>query len=121
MTKLIWHKTSKKFAGCYAGYYALSPVNNFVFVAKDQGGQWSNHIIYKKHLHLLNDIDFLNVEDLTFNNNRNQSLIDCACHTLRGSKQEFQRYVDNYKNHKKHSFTFYTLKDYVLTTRGKND
>ena len=47
MTKLIWKKTSKKFNGCYASWYAISPLNNFVFIAKDQGGQWSNHIIYK--------------------------------------------------------------------------
>ncbi len=119
MKKLIWKKTSKKFNGCFASYYALSPLNNFVFIAKDQGGQWSNHIIYKKHLHLVDDIDCLNVEDLTFNNNRNQSLIDCACHTLKGSKQEFQKYIDNLTNHKKHSFGFYTLKDYVQLTKGK--
>jgi len=114
--KLIWKKTRKAFKGSYASWYALSPVNDFVFIAKDNGGQWSNHIIYKKHLHLIEDIDWLNVEDLNFNG---QQLLDCACHTLRGSKQEFQRYVDNNINHKKHSFSFYTLKDYVLTTIGK--
>ena len=111
--KLIWKKTRKAFKGGYASWYALSPVNDFVFIAKDQGGQWSNHIIYKKHLHLINDIDWLNVDDLSV------ALIDCACHTLKGSKQEFQKYVDNFTNHKKHSFSFYTLKDYVLTTIGK--
>mgnify|MGYP003135221324 FL=1 len=114
--KLIWKKTRKIFRGSYASWYAISPVNDFVFIAKDQDGQWSNHIIYKKHLHLINDIDWLDVDDLSYDG---MALIDCACHTLKCSKAEFQRYVDNLTIHKKHSFGFYTLKDYVLTTRGK--
>lgn len=114
MNKLIWKKSRKTFRGSYATYYSLSPVNDFIFIAQDQGGQWSNHIIYKKHLHLINNIDWLNVEDLS------ELLIDCACHTLKGSKQEFQRYVNNFNNHKKHTFNFYILKDYVQSTKGNN-
>jgi hypothetical protein len=112
--KLIWKKTRKAFRGSYASWYALSPVNDFVFIAKDQGGQWSNHIIYKKHLHLINDIDWLLVDDLSYDG---MALIDSACHTLKCSKAEFQRYVDNLTNHKKHSFEFYILKDYVLNAK----
>ena len=112
--KLIWKKTRKAFRGSYASWYALSPVNDFVFIAKDQGGQWTNHIIYKKHLDLINDIDWLNVDDLSYDG---MALIDSACHTLKCSKAEFQRYVDNLTNHKKHSFEFYILKDYVLNAK----
>ena len=115
MTKLIWKKTSKKFNGCYASWYAISPLNNFVFIAKDQGGQWSNHIIYKKHLHLINDIDWLNVDDLSHN------LIDCACHTLKGSKAEFQKFVNNFNKNNEYTFNFYILKDYIQSTKGNNE
>ena len=115
MDKLVWKKSRKVFRGSYASWYALSPVNNFVFIAKDEGGQWSNHIIYKKHLHLINDISNpLPVEDLNCNG---QQLLDCACNTLKGSKAEFQRYVDNKTNHKKHSFGFWNLRNYLKINR----
>ena len=115
MTKklhLKWHRTK----GSYV-YYALSPVNDFVFIAHDCRKLWTNHIIYKKHLHLIQDLtNYLDVSDLTYNENR-QPIIDCACHTLRGSKLEFQTYVNNYHKLEKHSFKFYTLKDYVEETK----
>ena len=114
MTKLIWKKTRKAFKGGYASWYALSPVNDFVFIAKDQGGQWSNHIIYKKHLHLIDNIDWLNVQDLEYNG---QQILDCACDTLKGSKAEFQRYVDNKTYHKKNSFGFWNLKEFLKTNK----
>ena len=114
MDKLVWKKSRKVFKGSYATWYALSPVNDFVFIAKDQGGQWSNHIIYKKHLHLLDNIDWFNVEDLKYNG---QQILDCASHTLKGSKAEFQRYIDDKTNHKKHSFGFWNLKEYLKINR----
>ncbi len=116
MIKLIWKKTRKNFRGSYASWYAISPLNNFIFIASDQGGQWSNHIIYKKHLHLINDIDWLNVEDLNCNG---EKFLDCACHTLRGSKKEFQRFVNNFNKNNEYTFNFYILKDYVQSTKGK--
>lgn len=109
MIKLKWHRTRDSYT-----YYAKSPVNDFVFIAYDQRNQWSNHIIFKKHLHLIENItDYLNVDDLTLNDNRQQNIIDCACLRLKGSKHEFQNYVDNFSNLEKHSFNFYKLKDYV--------
>ena len=114
MTKLIWKKTRKAFRGSYASWYSISPLNNFVFIAKDQGGQWSNHIIYKKHLHLINNIDWLNVDDLSNN------LIDCACHTLKGSKNEFQKFINNFNKNNEYTFNFYILKDYIQSTKGNN-
>ena len=60
----------------------------------------------------------LNVDDLhEFETQHN--LIDCASHTLGCSKNEFQRYVDNYPKYKKHGFDFYTLKNYVKSNKGK--
>ena len=52
------------------------------------------------------------------NDERNQRQITMA-ELTRLFKQEFKKYLDNNTNHKKHSFSFYTLKDYVLTTIGK--
>ena len=117
MNKLKWKKTSKFFRGGYASYYAISPINDFVFITHDQGGQWSNHIIFKKHLNLINSIscDWLNVDDLKIKDTQ-QTIIDCACHTLKGSKHEFQKYVDNFSKIKKHGFDFYILKDYLNAT-----
>ena len=112
MTKklqLKWHRSNYL-------YYALSPINDFVFITSSPPNyrQWSNFIIYKKHLHLLEDFtNNLDVSDLTYNSNRQQSIIDCVSHTFRGAKLEFQTYVNNYHKLEKHSFKFYTLKDYV--------
>lgn len=116
--KLKWKKAHKNFKHTYGCWYAISPINNFVFIAKDQDGQWSNHIIYKKHLNSINNVEVLNVDDLCELGTQN-NLIDCASHTLGCSKKEFQRYVNNHLNHKKHGFDFYTLKDYIKSNKGK--
>tara|TARA_B110000093_G_C12812543_1_gene343472 strand:+ start:357 stop:722 length:366 start_codon:yes stop_codon:yes gene_type:complete len=116
--KLKWKKVFKNFKHTYGSWYAISPINDFVFIAKDQSGQWSNHIIYKKHLNSIKDVEVLNVDDLhEFETQHN--LIDCASHTLGCSKNQFQRYVDNYPKYKKHGFDFYTLKNYVKSNKGK--
>ena len=110
--QLKWHRTKD----CSL-YWAFSPVNNFVFVAYNQGTQWSHHIIFQKHLQIVLSgfRKFLNVEDLTFTNstNRVNNMIDCASLRLKGSKIIFQDYVDNFDNLEKHSFDFYKLKDYA--------
>ena len=112
-TKLKWKKLSRE------RYYAVSPVNNFVFLAFKYPVGWSNQIIFKKHLDKAikgyGCIDTLNVEDLTINNYgcNQHTLIDSLGHTLGCSKAEFQRYVDNYSTHKKHSFDFFKLKEYI--------
>lgn len=108
--KLEWKKL------CRERYYALSPFNNFVFYIEKYPVGWSNQIIFKKHLKkLIKDfgmLDSLNVEDLTTNDSRH-SMIDCTSHTLRGSKAEFQKYVDCHSTYPKHSWDFYKLKDYA--------
>jgi len=119
--KLKWKKLSRE------RYYAVSPVNNFVFLAIKYPVGWSNQIIFKKHLDKAikgyGCIDTLNVEDLTINNYgcNQHTLIDCLGHTLGCSKAEFQRYVDNYSTHKKHSFDFYKLKEYINDNTKNND
>ena len=116
--KLKWKKLSRE------RYYAVSPVNNFVFLAFKYPVGWSNQIIFKKHLDKAikgyGCIDTLNVEDLQ-ETEFGHTLIDCLGHTLGCSKAEFQRYVDNYSTHKKHSFDFFKLKEYINNNTNNND
>ena len=116
--KLKWKKVFKNFKYTYGCWYAISPINDFVFIAKDQAGQWSNHIIYKKHLSSIGDVEWLNVDDL-HELETQHNLMDCASHTLGCSKNIFQKYVDNHSKFKKHGFDFSILKSYVQSNRGK--
>tara|TARA_B110000285_G_scaffold223427_1_gene278918 strand:+ start:69 stop:431 length:363 start_codon:yes stop_codon:yes gene_type:complete len=116
--KLKWKKLSRE------RYYAVSPVNNFVFLSVKYPVGWSNQIIFKKHLDKAikeyGCIDTLDVEDLQ-ETEFGHTLIDCLGHTLGCSKAEFQRYVDNYSTHKKHSFDFFKLKEYINNNTNNND
>ena len=108
--KLEWKKLGRE------RYYALSTVNNFVFLSFKGTVGWSNQIIFKKHLkNLIKERGAINglwAEDL-MEVNSGHTLIDCVSHTLGCSKAEFQRYVDKYSTLPKHSFDFYTLKEYA--------